>query len=546
VGALAFNKLGGTDDAAQPFWSPDSRYIAFVAGGRLKKVGVSGGAPQDIGAAAGFSGGTWNTEGTILFGSPKGLHRVSAEGGRPAAITTPAQKETGHLWPNFLPDGRHFVYLAWSGEGSARAAFIGNFDSKDKTRLMNVESNVVYAAPGYVLFHREASLFAQPFDARKRTVSGEPVHVADQVFSNPANGHGGFSVSQNGVLLYFQGAGAPAGRAEVMQGTFFGWRDRTGRSIESGGEAGPYGDMDLSPDGKQIALTRQDAGAGGGDIWVVDWQRAGVSTRLTLDSGDDINPVWSPDGLRVAFTTFRKGNADIYVKNANGVGVETPLLESSSDEMVEDWSKDGRYLAYLSGQGTVPDIYVLPLFGDQKPVPVVQGNFRKNEPQFSYDGKWLAYTSDESGTFQVYVMSFPVGNEKILVSTDGGGMPRWRRDGKELFYRALDSRVMAVDLKTAGKLESGVPRVLFGTSGGNPGGYDPSRHMMSVTPDGQRFLVRTFQTGGAATGLGIPRAPFNFLGTGNFLRGGRATLGQISNGLTVIQHWTSGLGKGEK
>ncbi len=558
VGALAFNKLLGTDDAAQPFWSPDSRFIGFAAKGRLKKVSVAGGAPQDIAEAAGFSGGAWNGEGTILFGSEKGLQRVSAEGGKPAAITTVEAKESGHFWPDFLPDGKSFLYLAWSVDKSNRAVYLGKLDSKDKTRLLAAESNAVYAEPGYVLFHREGSLFAQPFNARKLTFGGDPVHVADEVFSNPANGRGGFDVSQNGVLLYYQGAGAPAGRAAVSNPAKFAWFDRTGRPVEDAGEQGPYGDMDLSPDGKLIALTKQEPGSPGADIWVVDWQRAGVATRLTLDPADDINPVWSPDGLRVAFTTYRKGNADIYVKNANGSGAETPLLDTPVDEIVEDWSKDGRFIAYLSGQNNVPDIYALPLDGDKKPFPVVQGNFRKNEPQFSYDGKWLAYTSEESGTFQVYVMSFPAGEQKVQVSTDGGGMPRWRKDGKELFYKTLRGVVMAVDIKAGAKLESGAPRILFTTRNTNPTSMDPSRHMMAVTPDGQRFLMRSLLNNrGALNAFSaslVPLAPTSYRPTGdaggasvNLGRGATSRfLGDISAGLTVIQHWTAGAGKGDR
>ncbi len=544
VGGVAFQKLGGTDDAAQPFWSPDSRFIAFVTGGRLKKVSVAGGAPQDIGPAAGFSGGTWNREGTILFGSAKGLYRVSAEGGTPAAITTPDAQETGHYFPNFLPDGRHFLYLAWSGQAANRAVFAGTFGSKEKTRLLAAESNAAYAAPGYVLFHREASLFAQPFDAAKLALRGEPVHVADQVAASSANGRASFDVSQNGVLLYFQGAGAPAGRGQTFGGFQWGWVDRTGKSLAFAGELGTYGDMDLSPDGKLIAVTQQDPGAPGADIWVIDWQRAGVSTRLTLDPADDINPVWSPDGTRVAFTTYRKGNADIYVKNANGVGAETPLLESSNDEIVEDWSKDGRYIAYLSGPDNFQDIYALPLTGDKKPFPVVQGKFQKNEPQFSYDGKWLAYTSEESGRFEVYVISFPALDQKLKVSTAGGGQPRWRRDGKELYYRALDSDILAVEIKAGGKLESGVPHVLFRARTGGAG--VPTRHQLAVTPDGQRFLLRVVGGGGRGGAGSVPLAsPFSSApGQAGGGGGGRGNL--ITYGLTVIQHWTAALGKAEK
>ncbi len=558
MGSVAFVKLGGTEDAVQPFWSPDSRSVAFVVGTRLKSVSVAGGAPKDICEAQKFYGGAWNREGTILFGSARGLFRVSAEGGKPSAVTTPEAQETGHYWPSFLPDGRGYLYLAWSAQTGNRAVFVGSLDSKEKTRLMAADSNAVYAAPGYVLFHREASLFAQPFDSRKRSLTGEPVHVADEVASSASTGRGDFDVSQNGSLLYFQGVNATAGRGRALS-TQFGWVDRSGTRGQIAGEGGNYGDMDLSPDGKLIAVTRQDSNASGADIWVIDWQRAGVATRLTLDPADDVDPVWSPDGTRVAFTTFRKGNADIYVKNANNVGAETPLLESASDEIVKDWSKDGRFIAYLSGQEGAPDIYVLPLSegkkpGAEKPFPVVQGKFQKNEPQFSYDGKWLAYTSDETGTFQVTVISFPAGDQKLQVSRAGGGQPRWRKDGKELFYRAPDGDVMAVDIKTVPKLEASVPHTLFRSPSTVGSAVDPVRHQLAVMPDGQRFLLR-FSAAGIGGGGGpnsaVPEAqPFasGFGGGG----GGRAGInngpggGMITTGLTVIQHWPAALGKGKK
>jgi len=553
AGSLAFHRLGGTEDATHPFWSPDSEYIGFVSKGRLRKVNVSGGAPQDLAAAESFAGGTWNAEGTILFGSGKGVQRVSGEGGRPSPVTTVTGKESGHLWPSFLPDGKHFVYLAWSAEAAARAVFAGALDSKDKSRLMSAESNAAYAAPGYLFFHRDSSLFAQRFDPDNRTLSGQPVHVADEVHSNTADGRGSFDVSQNGSVIYYQGAGAPGGRAEVANPAKFTWVERIGSAIADGGDQGAYGDMDVSPDGKLIAVTRQEAGAAGSDIWVLDWQRAAVSTRLTLDPADDINPVWSPDGNRVAFTSFRKGNADIYVKNANGSGAETPLLETPNDEFVEHWSRDGQFLAYLSGPATSQDIYILPLTGGRKPFPVVQGSFRKDEPQFSYDGKWLAYTSEESGVFQVYVMSLPAGEQKIQVSTGGGGQPRWRGDGKELFYMALDARVMAVDIRTAGRLESGVPRMLFPIRTNHPTARMPGRHMMSAMADGKRFLVRSspgLAVGGQG-GLGIPSAPFFSSGGGALAptssiqtRGGGLPV--TSDGLTVIQNWAAGGRKEEK
>ncbi|MDO8677264.1 MAG: protein kinase [Acidobacteriota bacterium] len=494
VGSTTFRKLGGTDDASLPFWSPDSNTIAYAAGGRLKRVDAAGGAPKDLGEAPGFAGGAWNAEGTIVFGSAKGLFRVSAEGGKPEAITTVEKPETGHFWPSFLPDGRRYVYLAWSGEAANRAVFAGTLGSQEKTKLMAAESNAAYASPGYLVFHRESTLFAQPFNADTLALAGDPVHIADQLGFSSANGRGHFDVSQNGVLLYFQGGGATAlggsGRAQITApNATFGWRDRSGRQLGLAGEQGAYGDIDLSPDAKFVAITRQDGA--GADIWVIDWERAGVPTKLTLDPADDLNPVWSPTGDRIAFTTYRKGNADVYVKNANGVGPETPLLNSSSNEMVEDWSKDGKYIAYKLGQDAFEDLYVLPVSGgDKKPIPVVTGPYRKDEPQFSYDGKWLAYTSNESGTFEVYVLSFPALDQKQRISAiGGGGQPRWRKDGKEIFYRAPDDGVMAVDLKLGAGIEAGIPRRLFGAIS-YANSRDPVRHQWNVTADGQRFLLR--------------------------------------------------------
>ena len=556
VGSVSTRKLAGTDDATQPFWSPDSRFIGFVAGGKLKKVEAVGGPPQLIGDAPDFAGGAWNREGTIVFGSAKGLFRVSAEGGKPEVITTLDQGGAGHFWPYFLPDGRHYVYLAWSAQGTNRAVFAGTLDSKEKKRLMPAESNVAYAAPGYLVFHREATLFAQPFDAKKLTFTGDAAHLADGVAFNPASGRGDFAVSRDDALIYFQGAtggGGATGRGQTAAIVQFGWVSRNGQQLALAGEAGAYGDMDVSPDGKLVAVTRQEAGAPGGDIWVIDWQRAGVATRLTLDPGDNINPVWSSDGTRVAFTTFRKGNADIYVKNANGVGAETPILESSSNEIVEAWSRDGRYIAYMFGQDNSQNIYALPMFGDKKPFPVVQGKFQKDEPQFSYDAKWLAYTSDESGTFQVYVMSFPAGDLKLQVSTDGGGQPRWREDGKELYYRALDNRVMAVEIKAGAKLESGIPHLLFAPTVNNANMTRvPTRHQLAASPDGQRFLLRVpvGQAGGSGTpaaattivpgsGQAVGRAGFGARGGGGGFNNGAA-------GFTVIQHWQAPLRGGSK
>ena len=559
VGATTFRRLGGTDDASMPFWSPDSRSIAFVAGGRLKRVEATGGAPKDITAVAGLVGGAWNRDGVIVFGSPAGLHRVSAEGGTPESITTAEKPETGHYWPSFLPDGRHYVYLAWSDDRTKRALMAAELGSSDRTRLVEADSRASYAdaagsaAAGYLLFQREATLFARPFDPDRRTFTGDPLHLADQVGSTISNGHGHFAVSQNGVLLYFQrtstaAGGGPAGRGGTVLNAVIGWSDRNGKQLGLAGEQATYGDFDLSPDGKFVAITRLDA-APGADIWVIDWERAGVANKITLDPNDDINPVWSPGGDRIAFTTFRNGNADVYVKNANGVGEETPILNSAANEFVEDWSKDGKYLAYKLGAENAEDIYAVPLTGgDATPIAVVTGPFRKDEPQFSDDGRWLAYTSNESGTFEVYVMSFPARDQKVRVSAiGGGGQPRWRGDGKELYYRGPDGAAMVVDLKAGARIEPAVPRRLFPTHNPVPSARDPVRHMWSVTADGQRFLVRYPNNSAAAFSGGQGGAStVPFLAQVQNTAQGPAPIsaqGVVVSGLTVVRNWPAAAGR---
>jgi len=446
TGSTEFRRLVGTEDASQPFWSPDSRSIGFISRDRLKRVDANGGAPKDLAAAPAFTGGAWGSTGVILFGSAKGLYRVSAEGGNAEPATVVDKQETGHFWPSFLPDGKHFLYLAWSADAANRAVYAGTLGSKDKTKVMTADSNAAYAEPGYVLFHREATLFALPFDAGKVTPTGEPLHIADQVGFSSANGRGSFDVSQNGGLVYFQelgGRGGPTGRGEMGTNWQWGWLDVTGRPLALAGETGTYGDVDVSPDGKLIAVTQPDAGASGADIWIIDWQQAGRSTRLTLDPSDDINPVWShPSGDRVAFTSYRKGNADIYVKNANGTGAETPLLDSPINESIEAWSHDGRYIAYKQGQTPNEDIWILPLFGDKKPFPMCRVLLRKMNLSFhTTENGWRIRPTNRGGRFRCMSCRFrrvsrESRSQKTVAASQGGaktarscfsGLPRMAR-----------------------------------------------------------------------------------------------------------------------
>jgi Tol biopolymer transport system component len=560
VRSIDSKKIAGTDNASQPFWSPDSRSLGFVADGKLKTVDVEGGAPKDVATVSDFSGGAWSDEGTILFGTAKGVMRVSAEGGVPATVTTTEKGETGHLWPAFLPDGRHFLFLAWTAQPGGRALFSGELGSKERTKVLDAESNAIYADPGYLIFHREASVFAQPFDAGSRAVSGQPFHLADGVLFETSTGRGSFSASQNGTFTYFQGAASgQGGRGGAVENVQLAWLSRRNEPIASAGDLGTYGDFDVSPDGRLIAITRLDQGASSTDVWVIDWQRGGVATPITRDPADDMRPVWSHDSTRIAYTTFRKGSADIYVRNANGTGPETPLVESPAEEYVSGWSSDGRYLLYISGISTPSDdIYAQPLTRDGapdgKPQLLVSGPGQKGQAQLSYDGKWLAYVSDESGTPQVIVTSFPDGKERIPISKDGGGQPRWRRDGRELYYRLpSNNTVMAVQITPNGTtLTADVPEELFRPIVNAASTRAPLRHQLAVSADGTRFLVRV-PASSVAGGAGVPpglvlyseeqrtalpaQAMAGRRGGGQRARGAGPGFVQY-NGLTVVLNWT--------
>jgi len=479
-------QLAGTDGAASPFWSPDSRYIAFFAAGRIKKIAASGGPTQNVCSAPNLSGGTWSRGDVIVFSAAGILRRVPAAGGDPVAISARDEslQETSHQIPYFLPDGRHYLYLAWSPQQSSRAVYMATLDSPDRVKVFAAQSKVVYAAPGYLLFHRDGTLLAQPFDADKTALTGDAIPISDDVSYDVLSGEAAFDVSQNGRLIYFAGGGSSPRRQ-------FLWFDRTGQQVGTAGGAAFYAsNFDLSPDGKQIAVAQRNPDNARYDIWLIDSAR-NVPTRFTFDPAlsPNGNVVWSPDGRAIAFASERTGNRDIFEKTI-ATGTETPLLATPTDEWPEDWSKDGRYLAYglnaTAGGTGAGNLYVLPLFGDRKPITIAQTPFSEDEPRFAPDGKWLAFNSNESGIHQVYLMSLQATDQKRQVSTDGGVQPRWKRDGKELYYLGLDGKLMAVDIRLDSRIELGVPRRLFDTKLT----VDPIRDQFAVTADGERFLIQ--------------------------------------------------------
>ena len=478
LSALEAQPLPGTEGGVRPFWSPDSRFIGFMADGVLKKVEVTGGPPTKICDAPGGSDGSWSPEGVILFDGTgtDPIYRVPAAGGtRTVAVKADtAKKETSVGWPEFLPDGKHYLYLVAGEKPEDNAYWIGSLDSDKRTMLSPAQTLVTYAPPGYLLFARDKTLVAQPFDAKGMKTTGEPVPLAEKVGTDNV-GLALFSVSRNGVLAYR--TGEAGGRLL--------WRDRTGRELEVVGDPGNYGNPALSPSGDRLAFNISDARTGKEDVWIRDLTR-GVSSRFSLGPGNNIRPLWSADGGTIVFSSDRDGGLDLYEKSTQGQGGEKLLLKSGDPKAASSWSRDGRYIAYgTQDPKSNWDLWALPTFGDRKPVPILVAPFIEIQPAFSPDGRLVAYTSNESGRFEIYVQTFPDGGGRWQVSNSGGTDPSWRGDGKELFYRTPDQKLMAVEIRaTGGDLQAGIPVALFPVSirAGN------ARNKYVASADGQRFL----------------------------------------------------------
>jgi eukaryotic-like serine/threonine-protein kinase len=478
LNSLAAQPLAGTDGATRPFWSPDGRFLGFIAEGKLKKIDVSGGPPQKVCDAPTGSDGSWSSEGVILFdgtGSDP-IYRVAASGGTPAPAVKadPTRKETQVGWPEFLPDGKHFLYMATGQKPEETEYRIGSLDSKETKSLSPAQTMITYAPPGYLLFVRDKTLVAQSFNPSSIKTTGEPVPLAERVGTNSV-GLALFSVSREGTLVYRTG--------EV--GTRMVWMDRAGKELETVGDPAESRNPALSPKGDRLAYDLSDPRGGRADIWIRDLTR-GVSSRFTFGATDEIAPVWSPDGTRIVFSDNRSGTFDLYEKAANGQGDEKLLMHSDEVKIASDWSPDGRYIAYVNqSKDTGFDIFILPTFGDRKPIPFVKTSFNEFWPVFSPDGRYIAYQSNESGRQEVYVQNFPGPGGKWQVSTTGGVEPKWRADGKEIVYRAPDQNLMAVEVKAGDSFQAGVPKPLF------PARTAPgiARNRYVAARDDQQFLI---------------------------------------------------------
>jgi serine/threonine protein kinase/Tol biopolymer transport system component len=474
LSSLAARPLNGTEDAEAPFWSPDGRSLGFFSGGKLRRIDIAGGPAQALADAPLHIGATWAPDGTIVYcAGPGPLFRVPATGGTAMPLTRLDPGLIGDVFPQMLPDGRHVVFVAarTPSDGDLAVASLDSAEATTSIPHSGVVPNglVGYAAPGYLLLLREGVLLAQPFDAARLALRGDPVAIANDVNSA--------SAAQNGTLVYRRG--------QVRGLTEIEWRDRNGASLETVAPAGLYRAVALSPDGTRLAFDTLGAPAWP-DVWIIELQR-GVTSRFTFGPTGSLRPVWSPDGRTIAFNSGEPGAGNIYRRAANSASSAERLLELHANGGPTDWSPDGRFLAYdRLDPKTANDVWVLPLEGGAEPRALLHEPYNESQTQFSPDGRWIAYVSDESGVPQVYVQSFPELTGKWQISTRGGSQPRWARAGKELFYLALDRKLVAVSYESADTFEIGKTEVLFETK--LPPAAD--HHTYAVATDG-RFLLDT-------------------------------------------------------
>lgn len=483
--SLRAEPLAGTELADSAFWSPDGQFIGFFADGKLKTVDPRGTSLTRTlcDAPGGAAAGTWSRNGTILFQTrmhPQ-LYKVSSGGGRlqPATALVASRQEIAHFAPQFLPDGRHFIYFVQSALPVNTGIYVGELDSNRSRLLVNSNTNAAYAenaGAGYLLFAKGTTLLGQSFNPNTLQLTGSPFLVAQQLMVTMASGLGRatFSASENGVLIYR--TGLETGSTELL------WFDRHGNRLGRVGEPADYYNPALSPDEKKLAVALMDSQTGTRDVWIFDLVR-GTSSRFTFDPADETNPVWSPDGARVAFTTLREGRASIYQKDIMGTSGPRPFLKSSQGMSIQDWSRDGRFVLFKTSPGT----WVQSLAdGPSSRMLLGEGTDKaSSNAEVSPDGRWVAYQLNEPDRSEVYLESLKPNGGKWQVSLAGGIEPHWRRDGKELFYLA-GQKLMAVPVQAGAKgLEVSSPRELFEVRTENL----VRRSRYQVAANGEKFLV---------------------------------------------------------
>lgn len=496
IGATDAKPLAGTDGATFPFWSPDGRAVGFFADGKLKRFDLDSASVRALCDAPNGRGGAWSKTGVILF-TPTGtlnggLMSVPDTGGTPAKFNYPdlSKDENTLRWPVFLPDGKHYLFLAGDirGDTQLNKLYVGSIENQSEKRFLGKTMYNGDYANGYLFFVRDGAIQAQQLDLSSFNLTGDVVRVFDNVKLQARILYAAFAASGDMVIAQ------KAGEASLSRLT---WYDRSGKIISDSAPPDTYANLAMSPDGKYVALDKTDTTNDNTDVFIYDLARSTLR-RLTFDPGIDAVPVWSPDGSRIVFGSSRDRNFGIYVKPADGSQPERQLVPTSGvDSLALDWSGDGQNLLYLSE----PDLWVYS-FADSKSRLFLKAGASLNNAKFSPDGKWVAYSSNESGRWEVYVTSFPDARGKWQVSTNGGEQPRWRGDGKEIYFLSLDAKLMAASVDTKTEFESGTPTVLFQT--------DPRERVATtevfiydVSRDGQRFLVNTNYTNGTAHPMSV-------------------------------------------
>jgi serine/threonine protein kinase len=484
IDAVEPQLLSGTENGFLPFWSPDDRSIGFFSERTLRRLDLSGGTSRALSDAPSGLGGTWNEDGVIVF-APRTdgpLHRIPAAGGVAAPVTAlAASKHSSHRFPDFLPDGRHFLFLARSANADEGAILVGSLDSTETSPVMASQLQAVFIPPRWIGYQGTsiggggtlvAPLLVQAFDPATRQISGEPITLQPNVVVSVA-GNGAYSFSNQDTLAFRVPS---ANRSETLN-----WHDRNGTLESTIGGPGDLTVPRLSPDGRRLAL------ATGGAIWVRDLSRGTVS-RLTSGPADCC-AVWSPDGTRIA---FRNGTQNIAVVPATGTAAVSTVLANGAANTPTQWTPDGRGILFQAIGANRIDTYLVPLTDPRTPTPVLQSAFSEEQAQLSPDGRWIAFTSDESGRPEVYVQDYPALQEKVLVSTSGGADPQWRRDGGELYFIAADHKLMSVAIARGAKFAPGIPTPLFQT---RVTGLTDVRTHYQAAADGKRFLVVTIGPG---------------------------------------------------
>ena len=494
-GALEAATLQGTDDANEPFWSPDSTQLGFFAQHKLMTVPLAGGAPRIVTdttiaqalATTGRGGGTWSRDNEILFapGPYSGLYRVPATGGVPQPVTSinPSAGERAHRWPCFLPDGHRFVYTVLATDPKTTGIYIRSLDSSVQTRLLPNRDPAMVAA-GYLVFRSNDALMAAAFDGRHGQLAGRPITVASAVAAFPAEGRLAATAADH-VLAYVSRGDSPS----------LAWFDRTGHLLRSFGSSAGLVNPALSPDEDEVAAMRPDPATGIQQLWRVDLRRDMLS-RVVSGPQPIAQALWASAGDDLVFSA----GADLFRRAASGIGPGTLLLHSAEPKLAHAWSRDGRFLVYATvNSETAWDLWLLPLLGNGKPTPLVRTPSNEFQAQISPDGRWLAYASDETGSFEIYVQAFPTPAAPHRVSTGGGSEPQWRGDGRELFYLGTDGKVMRVDIRLGeAAFESGEPRPLFQA---RVAGI--ARNHYVAARDGSRFLINTIPEPTLATSITV-------------------------------------------